>query len=695
MRGSGTCIPDDTGCTTTDPTDATDPAEAAGSDPDSADAAVRGGVVRGGVVRGSEALCSVLDLPVRPAFSYVDPELDVVPADGATTSTIRVMVFAESGAPVPGAHLQLDVHPAVVGGGNNPGALSTGDCGSFTDSEGVTDSDGTAYFVYTASLDDVMCNISSLVNEGGFTDFAVVYQGTAARFQPEMTGTAPLLVVPGGAPSTFTSAVTNTAPGFLDNIVYTFMLAGDWSETSLVRPDQVHLEVAGDATDGQFVPVSMLWSAQYPGTLFNNFSDGDRGTFPRGATHRLTYRVALDASVPDSAVTGNPLQVVTEIRQMNPANGASKYLQHDGPYDIPVGPAVLGAPAFATTAVDAEVHVGTHFSTVVRVSSHPTAALDAVGLPGGMVFEDRHDGTGVLSGSPSAVGRYAVTVTARNGVGLGAQQVERLVVVSARAVEPIAVTVAPTAVPSSDQSPTDAAEPTWTPQSAPVPSQGQSDAAGTRPDVQSASDVPGFPTSEATTSGDPGRLSLKVTARPAVITAGQAATITVSGTPGDAVELRAYSRPSSTYRTVRRGVLGATGTLAFSVVPSTNTRLFASRAELPALASSTTVLHVRSALTLAVERGADAHLTFSGVVTPKRIGDLVTVYWLDRQGVRHLLAQSRTDARGSYRLRRTWSGAGTTSFVVRSGQTLTNASGESATARAMPSRRRATTTAAG
>ncbi len=155
--------------------------------------------------------------------------------------------------------------------------------------------------------------------------------------------------------------------------------------------------------------------------------------------------------------------------------------------------------------------------------------------------------------------------------------------------------------------------------------------------------------------------------------------MTVTGTPGSVIELQAYSRPSTDYTVVRRGTIPAGGSITFDVTPGTNTRLFAQVTGLPATASPSVVVGVRTALSLTVVRNGTRDYTFQGRLLPRRADQLITLYRVLDDGSRIITNQIKTDATGTYRIRRVFTGSGTFGFLTRTGQNLTNLSGESNT----------------
>jgi hypothetical protein len=80
------------------------------------------------------------------------------------------------------------------------------------------------------------------------------------------------------------------------------------------------------------------------------------------------------------------------------------------------------APAI-TSASNTAFAVGTAGSFTVTATGSPTPSIKESGtLPGGVSFVDNHNGTGTLSGTPTASGTFSISFTAANGVGSNAVQ---------------------------------------------------------------------------------------------------------------------------------------------------------------------------------------------------------------------------------------------------------------------------------
>lgn len=162
-----------------------------------------------------------------------------------------------------------------------------------------------------------------------------------------------------------------------------------------------------------------------------------------------------------------------------------------------------------------------------------------------------------------------------------------------------------------------------------------------------------------------------------LIVATRSAGVTVHAPPNSVVDLLAYSRPSTTFTVVRTGTVGATGAIAWSVAPLSNTRLFAKiRGGAP---TPHEIVGVATALSLNAARTGTRTYVFSGRSVPGRAGGLiVSLYRITPDQRQVLTAQTRANAStGNWSLTRAFTGTGTFLFVVRTGSDLQNVAGRS------------------
>ncbi|MCW2777545.1 MAG: hypothetical protein JWN17_1270, partial [Frankiales bacterium] len=143
-------------------------------------------------------------------------------------------------------------------------------------------------------------------------------------------------------------------------------------------------------------------------------------------------------------------------------------------------------------------------------------------------------------------------------------------------------------------------------------------------------------------------------------------------------EIHAYSRPSTTFTTVRTGTVGPDGTYSFVVGPSGNTRLFARTVTpLGSADSDQVVLTVKTSLNLKVARTGTRTYRFTGSLLPKRPGQLITVFYEKADGSRVIAARARNAADGTYNVSRTFSGGGTFTLFTGTGTDNNNAANNS------------------
>ena len=91
------------------------------------------------------------------------------------------------------------------------------------------------------------------------------------------------------------------------------------------------------------------------------------------------------------------------------------------------------APAI-TSANLATFQLGTAGTFSVTTTGFPTPSITSGALPAGVTFHDNGNGTGTLSGTPTASGTFVITFTAQNGVSPNGTQTFTLTVNQAPAI---------------------------------------------------------------------------------------------------------------------------------------------------------------------------------------------------------------------------------------------------------------------
>jgi hypothetical protein len=155
-------------------------------------------------------------------------------------------------------------------------------------------------------------------------------------------------------------------------------------------------------------------------------------------------------------------------------------------------------------------------------------------------------------------------------------------------------------------------------------------------------------TSGTTTTGKP-----TFTLASRVITAGQTDRMVVRGTPGQAIEVLAYSLPNTTYRVVRTGTLNSAGNAVFLVAPGTHSRIYVRSAAGQAASQAITV---RAALTLTAKASGRTG-TFTGKVYPGVVGRTVTIYYV-KGGKSYKAGSAKVAKGGSYTYSRVFAAPG-------------------------------------
>jgi hypothetical protein len=176
-----------------------------------------------------------------------------------------------------------------------------------------------------------------------------------------------------------------------------------------------------------------------------------------------------------------------------------------------------------------------------------------------------------------------------------------------------------------------------------------------------------------------GRKVLTLTADVADVQPNETGLLTATGLAGQAIQLQCYSRPSTSYVTARNAMIDALGTpVTFQLKPGTNTRCFAQYA-LNSIqdASNSVLVNVHTTLSLSAVRTGVRTYVFQGRNLPRMAGQLITLYRVTSAGAEIRTANLTTDATGSYRVTRQFTGTGVYQFKVRTTQTLNNAPGAS------------------
>ena len=173
----------------------------------------------------------------------------------------------------------------------------------------------------------------------------------------------------------------------------------------------------------------------------------------------------------------------------------------------------------------------------------------------------------------------------------------------------------------------------------------------------------------------PAPVRTQLVADPRAISLGQSMAVGVEGAPGATVQLYASSRPSTTYRLVRTGLISGDGLRTWTITPPSNTRLYA---RVNGRNTATITVDVAHTSTIGVTNSAGTY-RFTGVVRPGFAGLPVTLLRALPGGGATVVGRTTTGPSGTWRIDRRFSGSGTFGFSAVTGASPDNAAGRSRT----------------
>lgn len=238
----------------------------------------------------------------------------------------------------------------------------------------------------------------------------VVYTATIA---PTMAAT--------GDPQTYTLTVNNAAPPNTNNL--------ESVQVAVPSADQ-GVPITGVAVLASNGGPALNWTqdtSKLPGTLrFSANSDSDALT--PGGTITITFMATSNAVVTNTLIS-------EEWTTISYSDGAS-----DNPLPLaPPEPTVqIGTAANITSADNTSLTYGAPGTFSVTSTGTPTLTLSESGaLPGGVMFTDNGGGNATIAGTPTAAGKFPITITAHNRFGPDATQKFTLVVNKADSVSTV------------------------------------------------------------------------------------------------------------------------------------------------------------------------------------------------------------------------------------------------------------------
>jgi hypothetical protein len=334
----------------------------------------------------------------------VDASPSELPADGTSTSTVTVTVLDSNGDPVAGDRIAFSARTddAMTGtcGTIGGGRLALGE------TYPVTNADGQATTTYTASSVDAECYMEATDLTQGDTNEAIVYQGADTGDAPSVTQTPPTSLEAGGAMATFTATATNPSSTDISDAQFDLYITGDDNGSAGVDASQLTLSYKDPATNGDFVDVPLTGSTANGGEIDGFVIPDTAQNLGAGASKTATFELTLAAGAPDSATTGAPLKIETDLDNIDPADDSQANLDRTAPAAVSVvqapGDTVTFSGKFSTSVVPTATKNGSGTlvaSTCKFMSDGATCRLTGTAVlttTGGTLtgFISTDDGTG-------------------------------------------------------------------------------------------------------------------------------------------------------------------------------------------------------------------------------------------------------------------------------------------------------------
>jgi hypothetical protein len=306
----------------------------------------------------------------------VDASPSALPADGTATSTITVTATDSNGDPVAGDAMTVFTRDDNA----TPGACGTLSNNSDVDGDAgnalITNAAGQVTVTYTASTANSDCYILATDNTVGTTNQTVIYQGTEDATAPSVTETLPATLVSGGPTATFTASATNPSSTDIADARFDLYITGDDSGSTGLDASQLTLSYKDDATGGDFVNVPLSGTTANGGVIDGFIIPDKAESLGVGATRTATFHLTLSGGAAGTSVTGAPLQIETDLDQIDPADGSQSNLDRTTPGAVPVtqvgGDTVTYSGKLTTTSAPS----GSTPGTAVLVAKTCTFASD-------------------------------------------------------------------------------------------------------------------------------------------------------------------------------------------------------------------------------------------------------------------------------------------------------------------------------
>jgi hypothetical protein len=305
--------------------------------------------------------------------SSVEATPDTLPANGTSTSKIVVTATDSSGGGVRGdrVHFVVDLQHG------------TGLCGTLSGTEGTTDDNGEAEVTYTASKANVSCWVVATEAADGRAADSVIYQGTAQKARPSVSGAVPVSMQAGARPVQFTLTSSNPTPQALSGTRMRLAILASSTSPASVDASQVHLSYSSTGPKGIFTKMPLTGST-HDGNVIDGYFGPKQGSVMAAKSARtMTFELSLSSDV-RGPKTAPLVAFVAYIDQVNPASGSTSTLTETPTTDIYVATApasntmwYVGAAIVVAALVVAVIAAVVWRRRKGRRSPPPTAATPA------------------------------------------------------------------------------------------------------------------------------------------------------------------------------------------------------------------------------------------------------------------------------------------------------------------------------
>ena len=263
----------------------------------------------------------------------VDTSPATLPADGTSTTTITATATDSNGDPVAGDPIVLAARDDI----ETPGSCGTLSTGYGPAAAQVTNAAGQVTATYTAGTSAADCYITATDTTSGTTNQTIIYQGGDASTAPAVTQTAPAsTLTSGGDTTTFSVSAMNPSADTIADARFDLYLTGDGNGATGIDASQLTLSYKDPSTGGKFVNIPLTGSTANGGVIDGFILPDTAQSLDVGATKTADFQLTLAGNAADTATTGAPLQVETDLDQFDPADGSQSNLLKGTPASINV-----------------------------------------------------------------------------------------------------------------------------------------------------------------------------------------------------------------------------------------------------------------------------------------------------------------------------------------------------------------------